>query len=49
MEVSGSGGSVTLGMLRASTLTTGTFSLMFGGQAVSGSFDAVYCPGGHEP
>jgi hypothetical protein len=49
MEVSGSGGTVTLSTLQANTLATGTFSLMFGGQAVSGSFNAVYCPGGHEP
>lgn len=49
VEVSGSGGSVMLTVLEPHTSATGTFSLMFGAAAVSGTFNALYCPGGHEP
>jgi hypothetical protein len=48
-EVSASNGTVTLDSRIASTLATGTFSIHFGANAMSGSFDATFCPGGKEP
>lgn len=42
-------GSVTLASLAASSAATGSFTLTFGASTVTGSFDAAYCPGGHEP
>ena len=48
-ESSGTGGSVTLTEVVAKTHATGTFALDFGSNKLSGTYDAVYCPGGHEP
>ncbi len=42
-------GTVTLTTLTPSTSAKGSFTLTFGTSSISGSFDAVYCPGGHEP
>ena len=42
-------GTVTLTTLTTSTSAKGSFTLTFGTSSISGSFDAVYCPGGHEP
>ncbi|MDB4993558.1 MAG: hypothetical protein JWM74_990 [Myxococcaceae bacterium] len=48
-ETGSSGGSVTLEALAASTSAQGRFSLQFGASKLDGTFDAVFCPGGHEP
>lgn len=42
-------GSVTLTTLTPNTSATGSFTLAFASGPLSGTFDAVYCPGGHEP
>jgi hypothetical protein len=42
-------GTVTLTTLTPNTSAKGSFTLTFGTSSLSGSFDAVYCPGGHEP
>jgi hypothetical protein len=44
------GGSVTLAAQRAGVSSTGSFDLTFpAGGALRGSFDAAWCPTGHEP
>jgi hypothetical protein len=48
-EQSSSKGTVTLTKLDANVSTKGSFTLAFGTSTLTGSFDAVYCPGGHEP
>lgn len=42
-------GMVTLTKLTPNVSAQGTFTLTFATSTLSGSFDAVYCPGGHEP
>ena len=42
-------GMVTLTMLTPNVSAQGTFTLTFATSTLSGSYDAVYCPGGHEP
>ena len=48
-ETSGSGGTLSLAQLRAKQMATGTFDLPFASENLSGSFNAAYCPEGHEP
>ncbi len=48
-ETGATRGSVTLSSIVASASAKGTFALEFGSNKTSGSFDAVYCPGGQEP
>lgn len=48
-EQGSTAGTVTLTKLTPSTSATGSFSLTFGTSTLTGSFDAVFCPGGHEP
>jgi hypothetical protein len=42
-------GTVTLTTLTPSTSAKVSFTLTFASGPLSGTFDAVYCPGGHEP
>lgn len=42
-------GTVTLTTLTPNVSAKGSFTLAFGTSSLSGSFDAVFCPGGHEP
>jgi hypothetical protein len=42
-------GTVTLTTLTPNVSAKGSFTLTFGTSSLSGSFDAVFCPGGHEP
>ena len=49
IEQFASGGTVTLAQRIAVTKATGTFSLLFGANSMTGSFDAGYCAGGVEP
>jgi hypothetical protein len=49
MEQGSSAGKVTLTSLTPASTAKGAFMLTFGTSTLSGSFDAVYCPGGHEP
>jgi hypothetical protein len=48
-ELGASSGQVVLAALDASGAAKGSFDLNFGTDALKGSFDAAYCPGGHEP
>ena len=49
-ETSASGGIVRLSSLSSSTSAVGTFQLAYaGGGSLMGDFQAVFCPGGHEP
>ncbi|MGH7284273.1 MAG: hypothetical protein ACRELY_22325 [Polyangiaceae bacterium] len=48
-EIGASGGTLTLSTLSAGATATGSFALMFGADHLTGTFDAIYCPGGHEP
>ena len=48
-EVSSSRGSVTLDMLEPGQRATGSYALAFGTEMLTGTFDASFCPGGHEP
>jgi hypothetical protein len=48
-EQFGTGGSVTVTAINANTRANGNFNLQFGSGSLSGSFDAAFCPGGHEP
>ena len=48
-EQAAKSGTVTLTKLTAGSSAQGSFTLTFGTSAVTGTFDAVYCPGGHEP
>lgn len=48
-EQGSTAGKVTLTKLTPRTSATGSFSLLFGASTLTGSFDAVFCPGGHEP
>ena len=48
-ETSGSGGTLSLTRLQAKQTATGTFDLLFASENLSGSFNAAYCPEGHEP
>jgi hypothetical protein len=48
-EQGSSAGTVTLTSLAPNASAKGSFMLTFGTSTLSGSFDAVYCPGGHEP
>ena len=50
-ETRGNAGTVTLTTLTATTEAKGTFSVQFpdGTSKLDGTFDAVYCPTGHEP
>jgi hypothetical protein len=49
VETSATSGTVTLTQLIASKNATGSFALAFSSNKLSGTYDAVYCPGGHEP
>ncbi|HEY8040761.1 MAG TPA: hypothetical protein VIF15_13240 [Polyangiaceae bacterium] len=49
VETGGTGGTVVLTTVNASTDVTGTFDLQFGTNKLTGTYDATYCPGGHEP
>jgi hypothetical protein len=42
-------GTVTLTAVTPNVAAKGSFTLTFGTSTLSGSFDAAYCPGGHEP
>ena len=48
-ESGSSGGTVTLTSLVASASAGGSFALDFGTNKLSGTFSAIFCPGGHEP
>jgi hypothetical protein len=48
-EVGASGGTVTLGNIGADGSATGSFALKFGASSLDGMFNAINCPGGHEP
>ena len=48
-ESGSSGGSVTLTGIAASASAQGSFSIAFGTNKLDGTFDAIFCPGGHEP
>lgn len=48
-ETAGSAGTVTLAALNGMTDAVGSFALQFGSEMLSGTYDAAYCPGGHEP
>jgi hypothetical protein len=48
-EQGSASGTVTLTALAPNASAKGSFMLAFGTSTLSGSFDAVYCPGGHEP
>jgi hypothetical protein len=48
-EQGASAGSVELTALAAGQSAQGSFTLAFGSDALTGTFDATYCPGGHEP
>ena len=49
MEESSRAGDVSLAGLTPKTSVQGTFSLTFASSTLAGTFDAVFCPGGHEP
>ena len=53
VETVGSGGTVTLTKLTAMTGASGSFAIKFANDAgtntLTGTYDAVFCPGGHEP
>jgi hypothetical protein len=49
VETFASAGSVTLSTIVASTKVTGSFNLMFGANAVTGTYSATYCNVGREP
>jgi hypothetical protein len=49
MEAFATAGSVTLSKVTATTNVTGSFDLMFGTNALKGTFDATYCAAGREP
>jgi hypothetical protein len=49
IEVRSTGGWITLDTLVPGGHTTGTFSLHFGAGPLTGTFDAAFCAGGHEP
>ena len=48
-ETGSSAGKVTLETLTPAMNATGSFTLTFATGTLQGTFDAVYCPGGHEP
>ncbi|MEA2697310.1 MAG: hypothetical protein QOI66_1581 [Myxococcales bacterium] len=48
-EAFATAGSVTLSKVTATTNVTGSFDLMFGANALKGTFDATYCAAGREP
>lgn len=48
-EEGSTGGTVTLTAVMPGVSATGSFMLTFGTSTLSGSFDAAFCPGGHEP
>ena len=48
-ETFSSAGFVTLTALRANTFATGSFDLTFAADKLAGTFNATFCPGGHEP
>jgi hypothetical protein len=48
-ETSASGGTADLSALTPEESAQGDFTLAFGSESLSGTFDAAYCPGGHEP
>ena len=48
-ETAGTAGTVTLATVVATTDATGSFALTFGTHSVTGTYDATFCPGGHEP
>ena len=49
VETASSGGTVTLSTITPTTNATGSFALHFGANNLNGTYDATYCPGGHEP
>ena len=49
VETSSSGGTVTLTTIADKVNVTGSFALKFGTKDLAGTYDAVFCPGGHEP
>ncbi len=48
-EIGSSGGTATLMSITSGASATGSFVLKFGTNALNGAFNAVFCPGGHEP
>jgi hypothetical protein len=48
-EVGASGGQVVLDAVNVGESARGSFDLQFGSDSLKGTFDAAYCPGGHEP
>lgn len=49
VEVRSTGGWITLDSLSPRGPATGTFSLEFGSDRLTGTFNAAFCAGGHEP
>ena len=48
-ETRSTGGWVTIDTLSPQGPAAGTFTLDFGGDHLAGTFNALFCPGGHEP
>ena len=49
IEITAASGGVTLTTLTPNAVAGGSFDLRFGGNALSGTFDAAFCLAGHEP
>ncbi len=48
-EIGAKGGTTTLTSVVPEGSAGGAFALMFGSNSLKGTFNAVFCPGGHEP
>jgi hypothetical protein len=48
-ESAGTGGTVTVAELAPTTSARGSFAVNLSDIAITDNFDAVFCPGGHEP
>jgi hypothetical protein len=49
VETASTAGTVTLATLQSGQSATGCFDLTFGANKLSGTFNATFCAGGHEP
>jgi hypothetical protein len=48
-EIGSGGGTVTLTTIALNGTASGTFALSFGAGSLNGTFNSIFCPGGHEP